>query len=330
MENYNNNHESLKQIKLYFQNGFSDIEIRCLDFSSDGLPGIKELLRSYEDYTAILTRLIKFNTMNNFNIFISLNRSDIMLIDDLSYENLVKLANDYNIFYALETSAGNYQAILYFDYKLKPDIYKKIFKYLYAEYGGDKKCGSDITRIHRIAGFLNKKKKYLQQHQQHNDNNLTVVAFTANNYNANFFNAKYLDSIENIKFNKQLNFAATAILNIRAVEYFNKPENANKIRRCNSKNNKNQNIKDIEFIKKYYKNNDKCDEYIQNIYSTRLFDKKYKSLSELDLLVMFLCKKQKFTFKEIAAGIIKYRPESLQDKHLQIYQYLRNTYKKAY
>lgn len=326
MEN-NNNHESLKQLKLYFDAGFKDIEIRCLDFSDAGLPGQKEILKSYEDYTKIIDKLIKFNTVNNFNIFIGPNRSDIMIIDDLTYENLIKLAKkyNYNIFYILETSKNNYQAVLKFNYKLKPENYKKIHKYLTETYNADKKCGSDITRLHRIAGFLNKKKKYLQQL-----NSLTVVAFDYNSYNANFFNAKYVDSVDNIKLNKQLTFAQTVILTIQANEYFAKPENARKIRRCNIKNNKNQNVKDVDFIKKYYKNNDKCDEYIQNIYSTRQFDKKYKSLSEIDLLVMFLCKKQKFTFKEIAAGIIKYRPEQLQDKHLQVFRYLRNSYIKAY
>ena len=317
------NHESINQIKLY-DNTF---EIRCLNFIDEKQTPKSFFCKNVNEYVKILPKLINLNENLHYNIYIAPNRRDFMLFDDLTYENIIKMLNDdFKIYYIVETSLNNYQVVLRFKNEFSKEYYEKISKYLKYQYNADRACGSDVKRLHRLAGFYNKKAKYLLSFGvDFIDNNADNIenAIIDNN---KLFKCKFFDMFNSIKLSQIIDVKKSIKLMLDSYEN-TEDLNAKKTKQIKIKN---INVKDVDFIVKYYKNNVECDNYVINIYNTQKFNKKFKSMSEIDLLVCHLCKAKKFTFKEIAKSIITYRPKKLELKHLQVYRYIRNTYKKAY
>ena len=318
MNNINNNHESLNQIKLYD----TQFEIRCLNLIYEKQTPKQFFCNNYEEYTKILPNLINLNKNLHYNIYIAPKRFDFMLFDDLTAENIVKMLNDdYEIYYVIETSLNNYQVILRFKNEFNKEYYEKISKFLKSKYGADRACASDYTHIHRVAGFYNKKAKYLSSFLGGDfSNNIDNVIIDEKK----LFCSKFYNTFDKFELNKIINVEKSVKLMFDVINL----DFDDKTKRKSIKI-KNVDIKDVDFIKKFYKNNIACDEYIQNIYNTQKYNKKYKSLSEVDLVVCYLSKKKKFTFKETAAAIIKTRPEQLEKKHFKVLDYLIRTYNEA-
>jgi hypothetical protein len=312
------NHESIKQIVLYD----TQFEIRCLNLIDEKKQTPKSFYcKNVNEYTKILPKLINLNEKQHYNIYIAPKRYDFMLFDDLTAENIIKMLNDYEIYYIVETSKNNFQAILKFKNEFNKEYYEKISKYLKNQYGADKACASDYTHIHRIAGFFNKKAKYLLPFLGGDfSNNMDNVIIDEKK----LFCSKFYNTFDKFELNKIINAEKSVKL---MFDVINLDFDDNTKRK--SIKIKNVDIKDVDFIKKFYKNNIACDEYIQNIYNTQKYNKKYKSLSEVDLVVCYLSKKKKFTFKETAAAIIKTRPEQLEKKHFKVLDYLIRTYNEA-
>ena len=301
MNNIIENHESLNQIKLYDEK----FEIRCLNFVDKNQFPKQFFCENVNDYLKILDNLIQLNN-NNYNIYIAPNRADYMLLDDLNADNLNKLIDEIGIFYAIETSKDNYQAIIKFAKKMNKNDYETLSKYLKFRYNADKASASDVEHIHRLANFINKKAKYINI--------------------GSFFRVLYLSTIHNSTVN-DLKQNVLLVLS-KSDEKFLKYENELLIKKQKADKLNVDELKELH----NYKNNDEVDKYVQILHDGNLKSVesgKIKSLSELDFLIFRYCKKRNYKFEEIAAALVKVRKEKIELKHYRPLSYLKRTYSNA-
>lgn len=307
------NHESIKQIQLY--SDFDDIEIRCINFI-DGIAynNIKQFhIKNIDEYIKLLPQLTLMNEeLLNYNVYITANSQKIILLDDLNIENLIKLHEKIGIYYAIETSPDNYQAVLYFKSGTEwhNDMYKLFIKYLKFLYGADKACAEDKQRIHRLAGFLYKKEKIFDY------STLSFgVVFRCKLLTDNIFERHIKHENDDIV----NEYILKTLIDEDFKAYLNRNRHKKKAKIKNDVNY--DNIDKCE--------NKECSNYVNSIYTTQANNKKYKSLSELDLLIFYLCKKKNYKFEEIAAAIKKWRPKKITDTHSNPLNYLQITYNNA-
>ncbi|MDR2410663.1 MAG: RepB family DNA primase [Bacteroidales bacterium] len=110
-------------------------------------------------------KYLKFQNANGHDIFISPSKETeraIILVDDLTNNNIVNMKNDgYNPACIIETSPNNYQVWISLGQNPLSSEYRKIVsKFLASEYNGD--IGSvGSNHYGRLAGFTNRKSKYL-------------------------------------------------------------------------------------------------------------------------------------------------------------------------
>ena len=295
------NHESLNQIVKYDEK----FEIRCLNFVNKNRFPKQFFCENIDDYLKILDNLIQLNN-NNYNIYIAPNRADYMLLDDLTIDNLNKLIDEISIFYAIETSSQNYQAIIKFAKKMNKADYETLSKYLKFRYNADKASASDVEHIHRIAGFINKKAKYINTNT--------------------FFRVRYLSTIQNSTVD-DLKQNVLLVLS-KSDEKFVKYQDELLIKK--QKTDK-LNINELKELHNY-KNNDEVDKYVQILYDGNIKNVesgKIKSLSELDFLIYRYAKKRNYSFENISAALIKIRKEKIELKHYRPLSYLKRTYSNA-
>jgi hypothetical protein len=295
------NHESLNQIVKYDEK----FEIRCLNFVNKNRFPKQFFCENIDDYLKILDNLIQLNN-NNYNIYIAPNRADYMLLDDLTIDNLNKLIDEISIFYAIETSSQNYQAIIKFAKKMNKADYETLSKYLKFRFQADKASASDVEHIHRLANFINKKAKYINTNT--------------------FFRVRYLSNISSTTVNA-LKQNVLSIMS-KSDEKFLKYENELLIKKQKADKLNVDELKELH----NYKNNNEVDKYVQILHDGNLKSVesgKIKSLSELDFLIFRYCKKRNYKFEEIAAALVKVRKEKIELKHYRPLSYLKRTYSNA-
>jgi hypothetical protein len=150
-------HKSLEQLEIYPKN--TVFTIKCKNFGSGeikinkniDIPAYKNNIKYYQHLNA-----------NNYNIFLSPQRGGVdgcfVLLDDIRIETIKTLQVDgLEPYYYIETSPRNYQAIL-----MLPEINNiaLISKELARKYGSDP-ASTDPGHFFRLAGFTNRKEKYL-------------------------------------------------------------------------------------------------------------------------------------------------------------------------
>ncbi len=207
------------------------------------------------------------------------------------------------VYYAIETSKDNYQAIIKFSEKMNKNDYETLSKYLKFRFQADKASASDIEHIHRIANFINKKAKYVNI--------------------GSFFRVRYLSNISSTTVNA-LKQNVLSIMS-KSDEKFLKYQNELLIKK--QKTDK----LNVDELKELYNfvNNDEVDKYVSILYAGNLKSVesgKIKSLSELDFLIFRYCKKRNYSFENIVSALIKIRKEKIELKHYRPLTYLKRTY----
>jgi hypothetical protein len=159
-------HLSLNQLENHQDIDYKIMQLRFLDDKDREPPVFVDC--NYYNYQKYLIDLIISN-LNGHNIYILLqminNSYFYVMLDDLTTDNLNRLINDKYVLYYIETSPANYQAILKFttDNIIEKDLYLSINRYFVNQYEADK--GSIGTaHFFRLAGFYNRKPKYLTEH----------------------------------------------------------------------------------------------------------------------------------------------------------------------
>ena len=153
-------HQSIEQLKLYPQE--TKFTVKAKNFETGEIKIIKN--QTAETYPKSLSYL-KYLNANGYNIFLSPSVAGgvYILLDDIKNPEIDRLYKDgFEPFYYLETSPSNYQAIIKLsDSRLSKEIQAFISKQLSEIYFADKNS-SDTGHFFRLAGFTNRKRKYLK------------------------------------------------------------------------------------------------------------------------------------------------------------------------
>lgn len=296
------NHESIAQIQLYLAENVKIKEIRCLNFTDPAQTSKTARrffdIKSIDQYTSILPELIELNENRQYNIFLTTGRSDFLLLDDISGENVEKIRKNMNIFYILETSVSNFQVVLKASEQLDKEQYDMILNYLKYRYNADINCRNDIGRIHRIAGFRNQKQKY-------------IACGTNIQCQLIYVDSKTLNEIDITS----LLWRAIADKNYK--EYVQKKE---------IKKNKNQ--KNIESINITDTQNIDIDQklinFVRYAYNERKRGFKGDTASEIDFYICAISFRKKFSHEQIYQAIKTYRPAGFSN-HTNIDNYIKLT-----
>lgn len=153
-------HQSIEQLKLYPPE--TKFTLKAKNFETGEIKIIKN--QTAETYPKSLSYL-KYLNANGYNIFLSPSVAGgvYILLDDVKKPEIERLYKDgFEPFYYLETSPANYQAIIKLsDNQLSKEIWAFISKQISEIYFADKNS-SDTGHFFRLAGFTNRKQKYLK------------------------------------------------------------------------------------------------------------------------------------------------------------------------
>ena len=152
--------KSLEQLKLYPPD--TVFTVKAKNFSTGEIKILKD--QTAETYPKSLSYL-KYLNAAGFNIFLSpaIGKGSVyVLLDDISQAVIDKLnQNGFGPYYFLETSHVNFQAIIKLsDNQIDKNLQTFISRQLTEFYGGDPNS-TDISHFFRLAGFANRKEKYL-------------------------------------------------------------------------------------------------------------------------------------------------------------------------
>ena len=152
-------HKSIEQLKLYPPG--THFNIKAKNFDDGKVKILKDIpLPEYEKSL----KYLKYLNAQGYNVFLSpcvAGGVTDVLLDDINLQTLARLQNDgFEPHYYLETSPGNYQAIIKLSDTL---IDKNIQKFISIQLANI--CSADINstdpgHFFRLAGFTNRKEKY--------------------------------------------------------------------------------------------------------------------------------------------------------------------------
>ena len=160
------NYLSLKQLSLYPLT--TRFEIKAVNINTGEIKVIKDIV--YLEYSTKYLKYLMFLNTQGFNIYFFPARKGggcaDFLLDDLTPNGVKELFRDgLKPFYYLLTSPGNYQAILRFNASISDKAeYLAVNRRLVEKYNADR--GSvGAEHFFRLAGFTNRKEKYLKDGQ---------------------------------------------------------------------------------------------------------------------------------------------------------------------